>query len=96
MKRGPVSRFIEHHYRHFNAAALRDAAEALPRSPRRRRAMMITLGGAMSTAARAVARRDDPLRRRARHHLTRRQPGGGSLQPGRSRPLRPDPPLTAT
>ena len=24
---GPVSRFIQHHYRHFNAAALVDAAK---------------------------------------------------------------------
>ena len=24
MSKGPVSNFIEHHYRHFNAAALRD------------------------------------------------------------------------
>ena len=26
MNKGPVSKFIEHHYRHFNAAALVDAA----------------------------------------------------------------------
>ncbi len=24
--RGPVSQFMEHHFRHFNAAALKDAA----------------------------------------------------------------------
>jgi deoxyhypusine synthase len=28
MKRGPISRFITQHYRHFNAAALKDAADA--------------------------------------------------------------------
>ena len=27
MSKGPVSHFIEHHYRHFNAAALMDAAK---------------------------------------------------------------------
>ncbi len=27
MTKGPVSTFIEHHYRHFNAAALMDAAK---------------------------------------------------------------------
>ena len=27
MSRGPVSNFIEHHYRHFNSAALVDAAK---------------------------------------------------------------------
>lgn len=27
MTRGPISTFIEHHYRHFNAAALMDAAK---------------------------------------------------------------------
>ena len=25
---GPISNFIEHHYRHFNAAALKDAAHS--------------------------------------------------------------------
>jgi deoxyhypusine synthase len=27
MNKGPVSKFIEHHFRHFNAAALVDAAK---------------------------------------------------------------------
>ena len=27
MSKGPVSQYIEHHYRHFNAAALMDAAK---------------------------------------------------------------------
>ena len=27
MTKGPISQFIEHHYRHFNAAALVDAAK---------------------------------------------------------------------
>ena len=29
MNKGPVSQFIAHHYRHFNAAALIDAAKGL-------------------------------------------------------------------
>ena len=29
MSKGPVSHFIEHHYRHFNAAALMDAAKGM-------------------------------------------------------------------
>ena len=28
MSPGPVSRFIDRHYQHFNAAALKDAADA--------------------------------------------------------------------
>ena len=32
---GPVSRFIQHHYRHFNAASLVDAAQRLRRASRR-------------------------------------------------------------
>ena len=27
MEKGPISQFITHHYRHFNAAALIDAAK---------------------------------------------------------------------
>ena len=47
---GPVSRFIQHHYRHFNAAALVDAAEGYVTHLERGGRMMITLAGAMSTA----------------------------------------------
>src|SRR5438876_6988261 len=50
MSKGPVSKFIEHHYRHFNAAALMYAAKGygthLPEGGK----MMVTLAGAMSTA----------------------------------------------
>ena len=28
MEKGPISQFITHHYRHFNSAALVDAAKA--------------------------------------------------------------------
>jgi deoxyhypusine synthase len=47
---GPVSRFIQHHYRHFNAAALVDAARGYVAHLDKGGRMMITLGGAMSTA----------------------------------------------
>lgn len=47
---GPISRFIQHHYRHFNAAALVDAANGYSAHLAAGGKMMITLGGAMSTA----------------------------------------------
>src|SRR5664279_900036 len=47
---GPVSRFIQHHYRHFNAASLVDAAKGYVAHLDHGGKMMITLGGAMSTA----------------------------------------------
>jgi deoxyhypusine synthase len=50
MSRGAVSQFIKHHFRHFNAAALVDAAEGYKRHLDGGGAMMITLAGAMSTA----------------------------------------------
>jgi deoxyhypusine synthase len=50
MSKGPISQFIKHHYRHFNAAALVDAAEAYEKQLEDGHKMMITLAGAMSTA----------------------------------------------
>src|SRR4249919_4318340 len=50
MSKGPVSQFIQHHYRHFNAAALVDAAKGYEQHLDRGGKMMITLAGAMSTA----------------------------------------------
>ena len=47
---GPVSAFLRHHYRHFNAAALIDAADAYVRHLDSGGKMMVTLAGAMSTA----------------------------------------------
>jgi len=49
MTRGPISEFIDHHYRHFNAAALRDAAVAYRAHLDGGGVMMMTLAGAMST-----------------------------------------------
>ncbi len=53
--RVPIRDFIEHHYRHFNAAVVRDAARAYeahlePRDGKPGGKMMVTLAGAMSTA----------------------------------------------
>ncbi len=48
--RGPISQFIHHHYRHFNAAALIDAADAYSAHIDAGGKMMISLAGAMSTA----------------------------------------------
>ncbi len=45
-----VAEFIRQHYRHFNAATLRDAAEAYRRHLGSGGRMMVTLAGAMSTA----------------------------------------------
>lgn len=50
MSKGPISKFIEKHYKHFNAAALVDAAKAYEHQLELGNKMMITLAGAMSTA----------------------------------------------
>jgi len=47
---GNISNFLKHHYRHFNAAALIDAAEGYKKHIAGGDKMMITLAGAMSTA----------------------------------------------
>ena len=50
MNKGPISQFVAHHYRHFNAAALVDAAKGYETHLLEGGKMMITLAGAMSTA----------------------------------------------
>lgn len=45
-----VSDFVHHHYRHFNAAAMIDAADAYKRHLEDGGVMLMTLAGAMSTA----------------------------------------------
>ena len=47
---GPISQFIQRHYRHFNAATLVDAAEGYARLLEGGGKMFVTLAGAMSTA----------------------------------------------
>src|SRR5580693_3984154 len=48
--KGPVSRFLARHYRHFNAAALVDAAKGYDAHLKAGGRMLVTLAGAMSTA----------------------------------------------
>ncbi len=50
MSHGPVSSFLRHHYRHFNAAAVIEAADAYTRHLDQGGIMLVTLAGAMSTA----------------------------------------------
>ena len=50
MNKGPVSQFVERHYRHFNAAALKDAAKGYESHINEGGKMLIALAGAMSTA----------------------------------------------
>ena len=47
---GAITRFIREHFRHFNAAALVDAAEAYRAHLDNGGKMLVTLAGAMSTA----------------------------------------------
>ena len=47
---GAISDFIRHHYRHFNGAALVDAADAYAKHLDAGGQMLVTLAGAMSTA----------------------------------------------
>jgi deoxyhypusine synthase len=49
-KKGPVSQFIALNYRHFNAAALLDAAKGYETHLKAGGKMLVTLAGAMSTA----------------------------------------------
>ncbi len=47
---GPITQFIDHHYRHFNAAALKDTAVGYKAHMDKKGKMLVTLAGAMSTA----------------------------------------------
>ncbi len=48
--KGPITTFIEHNYRHFNAAALVDAAKGYHAHLAKGGQMFLTMAGAMSTA----------------------------------------------
>ncbi len=50
MAKGPVGKFIEHNYRHFNAAAVIDAVKAYEVHLNKGGRMFMTIAGAMSTA----------------------------------------------
>ena len=88
-KKGPVSKFIARNYRHFNAAALLDAAKGYETHLAAGGKMLITLAGAMSTAELGISLAE--MIRRDKVHadrLHRREPRGGYFQPRRARPLR--------
>lgn len=48
--RGPISKFMVEHYKHFNAATMVDAAQSYETQLDQGHKMMITMAGAMSTA----------------------------------------------
>lgn len=50
MSQRPVADFVRHHFRHFNSAALVDAADGYIRHLDNGGRMLVTLAGAMSTA----------------------------------------------
>jgi deoxyhypusine synthase len=50
MSKGPVTEFIEKHFKHFNSAALVDAAKGYQEQLDKGNKMLVTLAGAMSTA----------------------------------------------
>ena len=76
MTKGPISQFITHNYRHFNSAALVDAAKGYEAHLERGGKMMITLGGGH------LSGRDDSSGQGADHYLYWRQPRRGYHEPG--------------
>ena len=64
---GPVSRFIQQHFRHFNAAVLTSAARAYAAHIAGGGRMMISMAGAMSTAELGVSLAE--MIRRSKVHL---------------------------
>ena len=50
MTAGPISTYIKHHFRHFNAATLIEASEGWKNHLNKDGKMVVTLAGAMSTA----------------------------------------------
>src|SRR5438270_12271903 len=55
MNQGPISSFLKHHFRHFNAASVIDASEGFVRHLENGGKMFFTLAGAMSTAELGVS-----------------------------------------
>ena len=55
MANTPITDFVNHHYRHFNAAALRDSAIAYRQHLDHGGRMFLTMAGAMSTAELGVS-----------------------------------------
>ena len=55
MNNGPISTFVRHHFRHFNAATLVDASDGYIAHLNKGGKMFLTLAGAMSTAELGVS-----------------------------------------
>jgi deoxyhypusine synthase len=55
MTQGPISTFVRHHYRHFNAATLVEAADGYIAHLNKGGVMFLTMAGAMSTAELGVS-----------------------------------------
>jgi deoxyhypusine synthase len=55
MTQGPISTFIRHHYRHFNAASLVEATDGYIAHLNKGGVMFLTMAGAMSTAELGVS-----------------------------------------
>ena len=84
-----ITSFIKHHYRHFNAAALVDAAEGYNAHLASGGKMFVTIAGAMSTAELGlVAGGDDPAGQGSRNLLHRRESRRGCFQSRGARFLR--------
>ena len=86
---GHVRSFIDHHYRHFNAAALKDAAIAYEAHLKSGGKMMVTLAGAMSTAELGLSLAE-MIRQDKVHAITCTGANleEDDLQPRRAQPLR--------
>lgn len=50
MNKGAITNFLDRHFKHFNAAALVDAAQGYQEQLKKGNKMMVTMAGAMSTA----------------------------------------------
>jgi hypothetical protein len=88
-KKGPVSKFVAKNYRHFNAAALLDAAKGYEAHLAAGGKMLMTIAGAMSTAELGISLAEMIRREKvAPDRLHRREPRGGHFQSRRARPLR--------
>ncbi len=77
MNKGPISEFIQHHYRHFNAAALVDAAKGYEKHLLENGKMMVTLAGAMSTAELGVSLAEMIRKDKIAYYFMYRSQSGG-------------------
>jgi hypothetical protein len=94
---GPITQFIDHHYRHFNAAALKDAADGYIRHMNGGNAMLLAMAGAMSTAELGVSLAEMIRAGQGeRDFLHGREPRRGHFQPCRAQSLRAHPLGTAS